>query len=185
MDLLRIPQGVFFSNNHTWTHLEKSGVAKVGVDDLLFHLTGNVKIANLKSPGDSVAKGELLAELQRDGKKLTILSPVSGQIKGSNRQSGEIDVLTADPYEQGWICEIIPFNWREETNTYKVGCDALAWTNKELDRIKEFLTVSMAKHQSDPSGIIMQDGGALKNEPLADLPSKIWEDFQLNFLIDN
>lgn len=183
MDLLKVPQGLFFSNNHTWTHLETSGVARVGIDDLLLHLTGEVKVSALRTEGSMIKKGEQLAELNRDGKKLSILSPITGQVKRSNAEHGQA-VITADPYVQGWICEIIPFNWREETNSYKIGCEATAWTHKELDRIKEFLAVSMAKNQSDSSNIILQDGGALKIEPLADLPSKIWEDFQLNFLID-
>ena len=40
---LRIPQGVFFSRFHTWAHLEKNGEARVGLDDLLVHITGDVE----------------------------------------------------------------------------------------------------------------------------------------------
>ena len=35
-NILRIPQGLFFSRNHTWAFMEKSGLAKVGLDDFLF-----------------------------------------------------------------------------------------------------------------------------------------------------
>jgi glycine cleavage system H protein len=45
---LRIPKGLFYSKNHTWTHLEKSGIAEVGIDDFLVHITGEVKFSNLK-----------------------------------------------------------------------------------------------------------------------------------------
>jgi glycine cleavage system H protein len=39
-NILRIPQGLFYSKNHTWAHLERSGNAKVGLDDFLIHITG-------------------------------------------------------------------------------------------------------------------------------------------------
>ena len=42
-NILRVPKGLFFSRNHTWAHLEKSGLAKIGIDDLLQHLTGEIK----------------------------------------------------------------------------------------------------------------------------------------------
>ena len=28
---LKIPQGIFFNKDHTWTHLDKTGLARVGV----------------------------------------------------------------------------------------------------------------------------------------------------------
>ena len=42
--ILRIPQGLFFNKNHTWSSLEKSGLVRIGVDDLLLHLTGGIEI---------------------------------------------------------------------------------------------------------------------------------------------
>ena len=65
-NVLRIPQGLFYSKNHTWTHLEKSGVAKVGLDDLLQHLTGEVKFTNLKAQGEIIKKGDLLTEIDKN-----------------------------------------------------------------------------------------------------------------------
>ena len=48
-NILKIPQGLFYSNNHTWMHMEKTGTASVGLDDLLLHMTGDVKFSNLKN----------------------------------------------------------------------------------------------------------------------------------------
>ena len=76
-NILRIPQGLFYSKNHTWAHLEKSGVAKVGLDDLLQHLTGEVKFNNLKIPGEMINKGDLLTEIEQNGKKLKVFAPIS------------------------------------------------------------------------------------------------------------
>jgi len=39
-NILRIPQGLFYSRNHTWAHLGSSGNAGVGLHDFLLHITG-------------------------------------------------------------------------------------------------------------------------------------------------
>ncbi|MCX6237433.1 MAG: hypothetical protein NTY07_07745 [Bacteroidia bacterium] len=87
--ILRIPQGLFYSKNHTWMYMEKSGSARVGLDDLLLHITGEVKFSKHKNPGDMIRKGELLTEIDQNGKLLRILSPVSGKIMNLNTTINE------------------------------------------------------------------------------------------------
>jgi glycine cleavage system H protein len=84
-NILRIPQGLFYSKNHTWTHLERSGSARVGLDDLLVHITGEMNFRNLRDPGQTITKGELLAEFEQEGKRLRIFSPISGKILNFNQ----------------------------------------------------------------------------------------------------
>ena len=50
-NILKIPQGLFYSKHHTWTHLERSGAATVGLDELLGHIVGSVRFNLLKNPG--------------------------------------------------------------------------------------------------------------------------------------
>ncbi|RPI46013.1 MAG: hypothetical protein EHM46_01095, partial [Bacteroidetes bacterium] len=78
---LRIPRGIFFSGNHTWTYLEPSGMARVGLDDLLLKLTGEVGIEYVAGPMAFVQRGEPLARIGREGKHLEIMSPVSGHVE--------------------------------------------------------------------------------------------------------
>lgn len=60
-NILKIPQGIFYSQNHTWAHLQREGYAHIGLDDLLLHIIGQVKVNILKIPGDEVVKGEKIA----------------------------------------------------------------------------------------------------------------------------
>ncbi|HLN54226.1 MAG TPA: hypothetical protein VK212_11005 [Lentimicrobium sp.] len=181
--MLEIPQGLFFSSNHTWTHLEKSGVAKIGLDDMLLHLTGNVNIHTKKSPGDQISKGELIAEIEHKGKQLKILSPISGEFLSSNKLVDDDPAyLNEDPYIKGWIWKVKPFKWVAETNTYYLADKASEWSQKELERFKDFLAVCMAKYSADPGKIILQDGGELRDQPLSELPLEVWKDFELDFL---
>lgn len=181
--ILRIPKGLFFSKNHTWTHLEESGTAKVGLDDLLLHLTGEVKFNNLKNSGEQVKKGDIIAEIEHKGKKLSLLSPISGEIvKANSLLNGSPEIVNEDPYSEGWIYKIKPSNWVAETNAYYMGDEAINWSKLELVRFKDFLASSMEKHTAEPLLLTLQDGGELCDNTLSELPDEVWKDFQKDFL---
>ncbi|HNX55989.1 MAG TPA: glycine cleavage system protein H [Prolixibacteraceae bacterium] len=180
---IEIPQGVFFSRYHTWTHLDRTGFAKVGIDDLLARLTGEVKISNFVADGDKIKKGDLVAELIQNDKILRIYSPISGEIICSN---GDLEknpeLLTTDPYMHGWICKVKPYSWVTDTHSYFLAEEATQWGRQELSRFKDFLAESVAKISPDPSLVALQDGGELRENPLAELPKEVWQDFQQDFL---
>ncbi len=180
---IRIPQGIFFSKYHTWAHLEANGDAKVGIDDLLMHITGNVRIDNVKNPGEIIKKGDLLTRIIHNGKNLNVLSPISGEITATNAMvTDKPEQIKDDPLRQLWIYNIKPTNWKAETNNYYLADEATIWMLEELARIKDFLSAAVSKYISEPKGIVLQDGGELLDQPLAELPQEVWSDFQKEFL---
>jgi glycine cleavage system H protein len=182
-NVLRVPQGLFYSKNHTWTHLEKSGEAKVGLDDLLLHITGEVKFSNLKNPGETINKGDLLAEITQNEKLLSIFSPISGKIVNTNSSLNQhSEMVTAEPYGIGWIYKIKPSDWKAETKAYYLAEEATSWSKMELERFKDFLAESMMKYSPETSALVLQDGGELRDNILSEMPEEVWKDFQKSFL---
>jgi glycine cleavage system H protein len=183
VSILNTRPGLFYSKNHTWTHLEKSGSAKVGLDDFLLQITGEVKINYLKREGEMIHKDDLIAAIDQKGKHLRIFSPVSGEILKINPLIIEDpEIINSDPYDDGWICSIKPSNWQAETNSYFLGEEATAWLKKELERIKDFLAMKGEKYYPGVSAIMLQDGGELCQHLLSDLPEGLWHEFQQEFL---
>jgi len=182
-NILKIPQGLFYSKNHTWAYLEKSGTAKVGLDDLLLHMTGEVRLNYFKNPDEIINKGEFLAEIDQNGKLLRIFSPISGTILHTNPLLHESPgMLNEDPYGRGWIYKIKPTNWVEETKSYFLAEEAIKWSTKELERFKDFLALSRGNGSPETVMIILQDGGELGDNALSEMPGEIWQDFQKEFL---
>lgn len=182
IDSLRIPQGMFFSKFHTWAFLESNGEARVGIDDLLLHFTGSVSIENAKKPGEIIRKGDLLAKISNNGKNLRVLSPVSGEIMATNTLISENPELLKDDPNRFWIHTIKPSAWKAETSNYYLAEESTIWMLQELARFKDFLATAVSKYISQPSGIVLQDGGELLDQPLAQFPEEIWQEFEKKFL---
>jgi glycine cleavage system H protein len=181
--ILKIPQGLYYSLNHSWTYLEKSGTAKIGLDDFLLHLTGEIKFRELVRPGNFINKGEVIADIDQNGKLLQIYSPISGRVMKTNTMLYENPgMLNEDPYEKGWVYEVQPSEWIAETGSYFLGNEAVAWANSEIEKFKDFMASSLKKYSPEMSMVILQDGGELIDKPLSELPEEVWQDFQKSFL---
>lgn len=181
--LLNTPQGIFLSNNHTWAHMLRSGDAKIGINNLLINMTGDVNVKMVRKPGTSVRKGEVITEMESGGKRLNIVSPVTGEITGINSAlESDPDLLRADPYGSGWICCIRPTDWLGEISGFHFAAGANAWLKNELERIRDFMAVAADKYIPDSRGVYLQDGGEPAGFPLAAMPEEAWNDFQNEFL---
>lgn len=182
-DVLRIPQGFYFSKNHSWAYLEKSGLAKIGVDDFLLKVVGSAYFKPSVDKGSYVKKGQVIAEIVQDDKNMQIKSPVTGVIENINtRMVEDPALLNSDPYSKGWMYMIKPENWKTET----VGCyladEAYEWIKAELARLKDFLAVGIQKTASVPVGVAYQEGGEIRQNVLSDMDTGIWSEFQQEFL---
>ncbi len=110
---------------------------------------------------------------------MKIFAPISGEITRTDEQlEDDPGLMKADLYQQGWMCVIKPSNWKVDTDTHYLGEDASAWAARELDRFKDFLSVSVMKHLANPNQVALQDGGELVEQPLVELPEEVWDNFQ-------
>ncbi len=182
-NFMRIPEGLFFSRNHTWLYLEKSGQAKIGLDDFLQNVLGEITIQPLKSTGDVVQKGEVLALIVQDGKQLHVHSPLSGDIVRVNASVLERrGALLDETFEESWLYALVPANWQKETSNFLLGADAVRWFSDEINRLKDFLNIKQARQAGLEPLVVFQEGGELQVGPLAELDAGIWDEFQNEFL---
>ena len=177
---LSIPQGFLFSKNHTWIHMKKNGLAQIGLDDMILYLSGKVKVDFTVEPETKVKKGDLIAQIKQDDKKLSILSPISGVIRRENSSLKNSVLLSSLPVDQGWLVELEPSNWLGEILKFKMAKDASEWIRKEMNKFKDDVQSSAA--QGENAQLILQDGGEIQDQTLSRLSGKDWDEFQKNFL---
>jgi hypothetical protein len=88
-----------------------------------------------------------------------------------------------DPYEKGWLYQIKPSNWMKDTSSCLLAEKASEWSEREFSRFKDFLSLgAMRKFSSEPSMMMLQDGGEIRDHVLSELPEEVWKDFQEEFL---
>ena len=56
------------------------------------------------------------------------------------------------------------------------------WIKYEFSRLKDFFAASLKANTSEYSHIVLQDGGDIKDNILADFGPEVWEDFQTKFI---
>jgi glycine cleavage system H protein len=182
-DNLRIPKGVFFGKNHTWAFMERNGSVSMGIDDFLIQTLGVERVDGILKEGTQLNKGDLLAEIGSNEKKLKIYSPISGTITETNREIIENpDIMSDDPYIDGWMVKVNPSNWTQDTQQLLLKDDSINWEKNEFSRFKDFIVRSVNKYSFEPDALILQDGGEIAGRTLEDLPIEIWTDFQKEFL---
>jgi len=181
--VLKIPRGLNYSKNHTWTHISKSGEVQLGIDDLLGHLLGEVEVKTLYNSGDAVKRGDRIAELRQGEKSLDLVSPISGKLLNYNSSLiSNPDLLNKEPYEKGWLANIEPEAWTKESSDFISGSEAVEWENREFLKFKDFMAVTAHKLAPEEEKIVLQEGGEIVDNPLTELPQEVWSEFQKKFL---
>lgn len=178
-----VPGGLYFDKTHTWAFMEKNGDVKIGIDDFLLHITGSLSRVKMKNNGEKLQKGEPAITIIQSGKQLTINAPVSGTVKFKNNQLTEdCTLVNSSPYYNGWVYTIVPSDWLSDIRLLIMAEKYKEWLKNEFTRLKDFLSVVKLKSNAESARIMLQDGGELKVNVLADMGPEVWEEFQAKFI---
>lgn len=102
--------------DHCWARVQPDGSASVGVGASLAGLLGEIDEIDLPIPGDRVSQGRALCRIRAtDGLVHRVWAPLSGRIIAANGSLiSDPSLLDRDPYEAGWLVELIPTSLDEE-----------------------------------------------------------------------
>ncbi len=177
------PHGLLYDKTHIWAFMEQDGLVKIGIDDFLKHVVGAITQLKMKVPGEKVRKGEKIVTIIRDGKQLNLYSPFTGIIRNQNKTLLSTPLKINDSaFTDNWIYQIEPANWARDLNFMFMIDKYKEWLKDEFVRLKDFMANSANSNQSVYQHVVLQDGGELKENILADLGPEIWEDFQTQFI---
>jgi hypothetical protein len=90
--------------------------------------------------------------------------------------------MNSSPFTDGWVYLIEPKNWLREIQFLSMGENYQEWLQAEFTRLKDFFAASVRSNTAVYAHIILQDGGELTDNVLADLEPEVWEDFQTKFI---
>ena len=175
-----LPAGLFVHPGHAWAEILRSGLVRIGLDDLVRQALGKPDRLLLRNPGEQVHQGDPLMTIERDGRQLILTAPLSGIIERTNEQlAAHPESLEQTAYGENWAYAFKPDLLGDEIGTMQVAEKAVNWLKAETSRWVDWIG-SMAQPQP---GMAMQDGGTPVFGALAQLDTEAWKDFQKQFLV--
>jgi CheY-like chemotaxis protein len=173
-----VPAGVFISPAHAWARIELNGLARIGIDDFAQKTIGQIDEVELPARGQKVEKGDPLFSIKQGTRRITIPAPLSGEIASVNSELlDRPELIKMRPYESGWICGIEPANLGADLQALKIGADAAAWYQEEIDKFGEMIKrISREKQTMEAP---TEGNGEMEKEQPDD---ETWEAFSKSFL---
>ena len=105
---MNVPEDLRYSSDHEWARTA-DGRIRVGITDFAQDALGDVVFVDLPTPGTTVESGGLIGEVESTKSVSEIYAPVAGEVVAVNASLADApEQLNADPYGDGWICEIVP-----------------------------------------------------------------------------
>jgi len=105
---MNVPEDLRYSSDHEWARTA-DGRIRVGITDFAQDALGDVVFVDVPTPGTSVESGGLIGEVESTKSVSEIYAPVAGEVVAVNDLLSDApEQLNADPYGDGWICEIVP-----------------------------------------------------------------------------
>ncbi|MGD0852480.1 MAG: glycine cleavage system protein GcvH [Acidimicrobiales bacterium] len=112
-----IPSDLRYSSDHEWASAN-GDVVRVGITDYAQDALGDVVFVDLPKVGAVIDAHSAIGEVESTKSVSEIYAPVGGTVTAVNATlSNAPESVNADPYGEGWICEI--------TTTSSVDYDAL------------------------------------------------------------
>lgn len=101
-----IPSELRYAKSHEWVKVDGNR-ARVGISDYAQEELGDVVALYLPEVGESVSKGDKLAEVDSMKTSDVIYTPVSGVVVEVNQSLDEApETVNEDPYGEGWLVVI-------------------------------------------------------------------------------
>ncbi len=103
---LDVPDQLQYSTEHVWVD-DSIDPAMIGITEYAADQMGDLVFIDLPEAGLRVEAGDEIVELESSKAVQPLVTPVSGTIAYVNRDAADDpDVVTSDPYGEGWIVKI-------------------------------------------------------------------------------
>lgn len=124
-----LPSELQYTATHEWIRVEEDNSVTIGITDHAQDLLGDIVFIELPEEGSTVNAKDELSVIESVKAASDIYAPVSGEIIAVNEDLADApETVNSSPYEEGWICRILPSNPAEleellDADTYAGLCE--------------------------------------------------------------
>jgi len=104
---MQIPDDLLYTDEHEWIKRLDDSVVRIGITDYAQDQLGDVVYVELPEEQASVAKDDLLVEVESTKSVGEVYAPVGGTVVKINAAVVDTpELVNQSPYEQGWFVEL-------------------------------------------------------------------------------
>lgn len=124
-----LPSELQYTATHEWIRVEEDNTVTIGITDHAQDLLGDIVFIELPEEGSTVTAKDELSVIESVKAASDIYAPVSGEIIAVNEDLADApETVNSSPYDEGWICRILPSNPAEleellDADTYAGLCE--------------------------------------------------------------
>ena len=133
-----LPDDLYYLvEKHVWAKPMEDGTLRVGMTAVAAKLAGS-NLAGVtvkaKAIGQEVTQGKSIATVESSKFVGPVPAPVTGVLlRGNEQLANNPNVVSRDPYGEGWIAEIKPSNWDADKGSLATGADGIAKYQAKLE----------------------------------------------------
>jgi glycine cleavage system H protein len=168
---VEVPTDVMLHERHVWAKKTSSKVVVAGVDDFAQRLLGPAEAFEAKRVGTKVQAGDVVATLERAGRKLPVRAPIAGTVAYVNPAvESDPSIVNRSCYERGWIVELTP-----EPGTLKQALSSLIGKNGAVKWMRSEIDKLVAMTAPPELGHTLADGGEVGRDVSSSLDEETWK----------
>jgi glycine cleavage system H protein len=168
---LRLAAGTAVSPYHSWARVAAKET-RVGADDLVQAVLGPIDRVELPVAGYHVEVGDPLFRLRHGHRAVTVRSPVSGDVVGTNQALREEPrLVNNEPFGSGWAVRLRTDRPKDGRRLFR-GKGARAWFRLEVDRLLASVSPGVAT---------LPDGGVISQRLHEQIDDDTWERLSRSF----
>ncbi len=173
-------ENALFHRGHTWTYLEDTGLARVGIDDFARQFLGAIDRIELPKLHKEVRQGDPLFTIVSGKRKVDFLAPIDGEVVDVRRDAARAAMTKDNPYRKGYLVTMYPTAMARNMDELKNAAEAPSWIERELARLYEFVGACLAR----PVGVggTLPDGGAYVTGLAWKVDEPVFKEIVRNFL---
>lgn len=104
---MQIPDDLLYTDEHEWIERLDDSIVRIGITDYAQDQLGDVVYVELPEEQASVAKDDLLVEVESTKSVGEVYAPIAGTVVKINAAVVDTpELVNQSPYEQGWFVEL-------------------------------------------------------------------------------
>lgn len=103
---MQIPEDLVYTDEHEWIK-QLDGAIRVGITDYAQDQLGDIVYVELPEVGKTVAKDDILVEVESTKSVGEVYAPVAGKVSAVNSAVADNpELVNSSPFGEGWLVEI-------------------------------------------------------------------------------